>query len=138
MLAIIRALEDWRYYLEGLSKPFDILTDHQNLQYWCTAQNLTRCQVRSSLWLSRFDFVLTHKPGKTNTQADPLSHMPAHEISDSEDNQAQVVLKPEQFQIAADIALSEADLLEQRIRESLERDAEVLKGLEVLKDKGPR
>jgi hypothetical protein len=34
MLAIIRALEDWRHYLEGLPEPFDIITDHHNLQYW--------------------------------------------------------------------------------------------------------
>jgi RNase H-like domain found in reverse transcriptase len=28
MLAIIRALEDWRRYLEGLPQSFDIISDH--------------------------------------------------------------------------------------------------------------
>ena len=42
MLAIIRALEDWQHYLEGLLESFEIVTDHQNLQYWCTTQDLTR------------------------------------------------------------------------------------------------
>jgi hypothetical protein len=33
MLAIIRALEDWRHYLEGTSEPFEIITDHDNLKW---------------------------------------------------------------------------------------------------------
>jgi hypothetical protein len=45
MLAIIRTLEDWRHYLEGLPQPFDIISDHRNLEYWHTAQNLTRRQA---------------------------------------------------------------------------------------------
>ncbi len=28
MLVVVRALEDWRHYLEGLPHPFDIITDH--------------------------------------------------------------------------------------------------------------
>ncbi len=67
MLGIIRALEDWRHYLEGLPSPFEIITDHRNLEYWRTTQNLSRRQARWSLYLSRFDFHLTHKPGKSNT-----------------------------------------------------------------------
>jgi len=42
MLTIICALEDWHHYLEGLPQPFDIISDHQNLEYWWMAQNLTR------------------------------------------------------------------------------------------------
>jgi hypothetical protein len=45
MLAIIRALEDWRHYLKGLPRSFDIISDHRNLEYWRTAQNLTRRQA---------------------------------------------------------------------------------------------
>ena len=41
MLAVIRGLEDWRHYLKGLPEPFTIVTDHCNLEYWRTAQNLT-------------------------------------------------------------------------------------------------
>ena len=46
MLAIADALKDWRYYLEGLPEPFEIVTDHQNLTYWQKAQHLTRRQAR--------------------------------------------------------------------------------------------
>ena len=45
MLAIIRALQAWRQYLEGLPSQFEIQSDHKNLEYWCTAQNLTRRQA---------------------------------------------------------------------------------------------
>src|SRR6266852_2129191 len=96
MLGIIRALEDWHHYLEGLPQPCDIVTDHRNLQYWHTVQDLMRRQARWSLYLSRFNFHLIHKPRSSNTQADPLSRLSTHLVPDSADNLAQVVLRPEQ------------------------------------------
>jgi len=45
MLAIIRALKDWQHYLKGLPQPFDIISDHRNLEYWHTAQDLTHRQA---------------------------------------------------------------------------------------------
>ena len=33
-LAIIKALQHWRHWLEGTKIPIEILTDHQNLQYF--------------------------------------------------------------------------------------------------------
>ena len=38
MLGAIRALEDWRHFLEGI--PFKIVTDHKNIEWWSTARNL--------------------------------------------------------------------------------------------------
>ncbi|EGO04961.1 hypothetical protein SERLA73DRAFT_24707, partial [Serpula lacrymans var. lacrymans S7.3] len=38
MLAIIRALEHWRHYLEGARHQFEIWTDHKNLEYFMTAR----------------------------------------------------------------------------------------------------
>jgi hypothetical protein len=40
MLAIIRGLEEWRYYLEGNRHPVEIWTDHKNLEYFRVAQKL--------------------------------------------------------------------------------------------------
>ena len=37
MLAVIRCLEDWRHYLEGTKKEFEIWTDHKNLQYFMSS-----------------------------------------------------------------------------------------------------
>lgn len=136
MLAIVRALEDWRHYLEGLPESFEIITDHRNLEYWRTAQHLNRRQARWSLWLSRFDFTLTHKPGKTNTQADPLSRLSSHQVTDADDNQGQVVLKPAHF--VRLVSTMTNDELEGRIRDSVQREAEVLVALEALRKDGPR
>ena len=77
MLAIVEALKDWRPFLEGLPTPFDIITNHANLQFWHTAQNLEYHQAQWALYLSCFDLHLQHRLGKANTQADPLSNAPA-------------------------------------------------------------
>lgn len=97
MLAIIEALKDWRHFLEGLPNPFEIITNPSNLQYWRTAQDLSRRQAQWATYLSRFHFHLTHRPGKANTQADPLSRFPTHQVADAEDNRQQMVLRPEFF-----------------------------------------
>jgi len=46
MLAIIRALEDWRHFLEGAHHKFEIWTDHKNLEYFMTAKKLNRRQAQ--------------------------------------------------------------------------------------------
>lgn len=33
LLAIKLALEEWRHWLEGTHHPFQVLTDHRNLEY---------------------------------------------------------------------------------------------------------
>ena len=34
MLGLIRALEDWRHFLEGII--FEVITDHKNIEWWTT------------------------------------------------------------------------------------------------------
>ena len=34
MLGLIRALEDWRHFLEGIE--FEVITDHKNMEWWAT------------------------------------------------------------------------------------------------------
>jgi RNase H-like domain found in reverse transcriptase len=52
LLAIIRALEEWRHYLEGSPHPIEILSDHKNLEVFKEARKLSRRQARWSLYLS--------------------------------------------------------------------------------------
>jgi len=33
LLAIKLALEEWRHWLEGAKHPFEVITDHRNLEY---------------------------------------------------------------------------------------------------------
>jgi len=40
MLAIIRALEEWRHFLEGVTYPVEIWTNHKNLEYFMMAKKL--------------------------------------------------------------------------------------------------
>ena len=41
MLAIIRAIEEWRGKLKSIKDPFTVLTDYKNLQYFMTARRLS-------------------------------------------------------------------------------------------------
>jgi Reverse transcriptase (RNA-dependent DNA polymerase). len=99
LLAIIRGLEEYRHHLEGHPIKVEIWSDHQNLTFFRTAQKLTRRQARWALYLTRFDYVLYHKPGKTMQAEDPLSRRADHEMGIDLDNMNQVLLKPEFFAI---------------------------------------
>jgi hypothetical protein len=127
MLAIIRVLEEYRHYLEGHPDPFEIWTDHQNLTYFRQAQNLSRRQARWSLFLTRFNFLIRHRPRKTMLRADPLSRRSDHEKGVNSDNKGQTLLKPEFFAIKAMLPaheshVSDSELLG-KIKKALEKDS---------------
>ena len=73
MLAIVRALKEWRYFIEGAEHQVEIWTDHKNLEYFMSAKKLNWRQARWLLLLARFDFLLHHHPGKTMGKSDALS-----------------------------------------------------------------
>jgi len=100
MLAIICALEEWRYFLEEATHRVEIWTDHKNLEYFMTAKKLNRCQAQWSLHLTRFDFLLHHRPGRTMGKPDALSRRADHRNGAS-DNENIVLLRPEFLAIRA-------------------------------------
>jgi transposase InsO family protein len=100
MLAIIRALEEWRHLLEGARHKVEVWTDHKNLEYFRTARKLNRRQARWSLLLSRFEYTLHHRPGRTMGKADALSRRADHGDG-SMDNDNVTLLSPELFTIRA-------------------------------------
>lgn len=142
LLAIIRALEEWRHYLEGHPHKFEVWSDHLNLTYFKSAQRLTRRQARWSLYLTRFNFTMCHKPGKTMLTADPLSRRPDHEEGVELDNRDQILLKPEYFTVRAleasqqEIQSGDEDLLRQ-IRQAL-MDDQITKDYQELLKSGPK
>jgi transposase InsO family protein len=75
LLAIVRALKEWRPELEGLqaNDRFEILSDHRALEYFMATKELNSRQARWAEFLSRFHFTLKYRPGKQNTLADALS-----------------------------------------------------------------
>lgn len=73
LLAVVMALEEWRHWLEGAEHPFIVWTDHKNLAYIQTAKRLNSRQARWALFLGRFNFTMTYRPGSRNVKPDALS-----------------------------------------------------------------
>ena len=73
LLAIKLALETWRHHLEGAAHPFQVWTDHKNLEYLRSAKRLNPRQSRWALFFDRFNFKISFRPGKLNVAADALS-----------------------------------------------------------------
>jgi transposase InsO family protein len=97
LLGIIRALREWRQYIQGAQFPVTIFSDHQNLQYWKQPQDLNPRQARWQLDLSNYDINLVHKPGVKMIQSDALSRRPDHIPAEDNDNEQITVLSPELF-----------------------------------------
>ena len=88
LLAIIRALEQWRAELEGLKSKIQIYTDHRALEYFMTKRQLTARQARWADILSRFNFQIIYQPGKQNMKADALTRR-----KEDHDSQRKVILE---------------------------------------------
>jgi len=89
MLAVVRALEEWRAELEGLQDaPFKVYSDHRALEYFMTTKKLSSRQARWAELLSRYYFKLMYRSGKSNERADALSRR-----QDEVDAQGQVAEK---------------------------------------------
>ncbi|CCO34604.1 Retrotransposable element Tf2 155 kDa protein type 1 [Rhizoctonia solani AG-1 IB] len=116
LLAVIRAFEHWRIFLEGTEHPVTVLTDHKNLEYWKSARTFNRCHARWHLILASYNFVIAYRPGKQSQKPDALSRRADHsEIEPS----PQIMLPETQFEeFGAEIA---TPLLEQ-IKEALQDD----------------
>jgi len=137
MLGIIRCLEAWRYFLEGARTKFEIWTDHKNLEYFMSSQNLNHRQVQWALYLSRFDFVLKHIPGSKMGKADRLSKRSNWEKGGEGNNKERTLLKPEWVKSiqVEEVVVEGIDILE-RIRKLEARDDEVVKAVEEMKKAG--
>ncbi|CCO34985.1 Retrotransposable element Tf2 155 kDa protein type 1 [Rhizoctonia solani AG-1 IB] len=116
LLAIIRAFEHWRIFLEGTEHPVTVITDHKNLEYWKSARTFNRRHARWHLILASYNFVIAYRPGKQSQKPDTLSRRADHsEIEPS----PQIMLPETQFEgFGAEIA---TPLLEQ-IKEALQDD----------------
>src|SRR5712691_109846 len=83
----MKALTHWQSYLGCTGMPVNILTDHENLQYWKEPQNLTRRTARLHSNLQEYDYILKYIPGKENVPSDFLLR-PPHADKGDMDNQA--------------------------------------------------
>jgi hypothetical protein len=102
LLAVIRALSEWRHYLDG--RRFTIITDHHSLTYLQTQPKLSKRQVRWITQLADFDFDIVYRPGKDNVVADALSRRPDHRVSDDKEDQSYLAgLNLHQLHIGGDL-----------------------------------
>ncbi|KAL0146490.1 hypothetical protein M9458_058121, partial [Cirrhinus mrigala] len=93
LLAIKLTLEEWRHWLEGVAHQFTIITNHKNLQYLREARCLNPRQARWALFLTRFNFKITYRPGTKNVTADALSR----QFSANSPAEPETVLPPDMF-----------------------------------------
>jgi len=108
LMAIIKALEEWRPECEGAVYPLQLITDHENLEYFMMKKLLNRRQARWSEFLTQYDYEIVYRPGKSNGKADALTRRPG-DLPEGGDKRLksmeQVVLKPhnlpEQLRILA-------------------------------------
>ena len=73
LLAIFEAFKIWRYYLEGLAYPIDVVIDYKNLEYFSNTKVLIRRQVQWSKYLSQFNLVIRFCPGHLGTKPDAFT-----------------------------------------------------------------
>ncbi len=109
LLAIVKALRQWRTYLLGSPHQIKIYTDHSNLQYWKEPRKINQRIAREFQELSEYDFILQHILGTTNTRADVLSRQSNGEEA-KKDNDDVIVLPDEVFASAIYISLNEIDI----------------------------
>ena len=70
--------------------------DHKNLEWFYSSQKLNHQQAQWSLFLSHFNYKLTHKAGVTN-KSNGLSWHPDHKEGVEFDNLGETLLEPKLF-----------------------------------------
>jgi len=112
LLAVVRAFEEWRPELEGAANPIEVLSDHRNLEYFMSKQDLNRPQARWSTFLSCFNYKIQYRPGRLGLKPDALTRC-SEDLTVHGDprlvNQSQTILKWENLStgIQQDIHVSQ-------------------------------
>lgn len=69
LLSVKAALEKWLQWLESATHPFQIITDHKNLEYIKGARRMNPRQARWSLFFTCFSSTVTYRLGTKNHKA---------------------------------------------------------------------
>ena len=131
LLSVIRALTEWRHYLQGSPHKMIIYTNHKNLTYFWKAQNLNQQQARWSLLLSEYNIKLMHLPRSKMILADTLSRRPDMIPDEDHDNEDIILLPNNLF-----INLIDTEL-QRKIANSTDMDIDVANALKSLLGQGP-
>ncbi len=60
LLAIVRAIEENRYYLEGVKHQIIVYSNYQNLIYFTITKDLSQRQARQYKVLLKYDFIIKY------------------------------------------------------------------------------
>ena len=96
LLALVRALKNWRHLLFGAKHQVEVFTDHEGLTKYWHAQKISRRVARYLPVLWEYNILIKHRLGNANKVADALSQPPGTDEG-SEDNQDVVVLPDHLF-----------------------------------------
>jgi len=141
LMAIIKALEEWRPECEGATYPLKLITDHKNREYFMTKKLLNGRQAQWSEFLTWFDYRIVNRPGKSHGKADALTRRPG-DLPEGGDERLkdmeQVVLKshnlPEQLRISPnDLPAQEVPLISDCFAQPCVNDPWVNKILEAIR-----
>jgi len=73
LLAIVKSFKKWQHYLERVTDPVEVYTDHRNLTYFSETKMLFQHLARWSEFLSQFNFVIKFWPGRLGKKPDALT-----------------------------------------------------------------
>jgi hypothetical protein len=104
-LAIIKALQHWRHWLEGTKEPVRIITDHRNLEYFKNPHPLNCRQLRWLEQLTHYNYKIFYRPGDKNSVADALSRKEEHKPSQLDEAVPNTLFDPKRFIEIAVLAL---------------------------------
>jgi hypothetical protein len=114
LLALVKAVEHWRCYLEGSAFPVLLFTDHKGLSWLNTQRELTGRQTRWVERLAELEYKVIHIAGNDNGVADALSRrsdyegVPLVEVA-SEGREANRAVSGESSSPAGGVAASAAE-----------------------------
>ena len=75
LLAIVKVLKTWHYYLEGYKHEIFVLTDYNNLCHFLDIKSLSSWHVWWAQELSKYHFQINQYQNKANKAADTLSRL---------------------------------------------------------------
>jgi hypothetical protein len=91
LLAIVKALCNWRPLLAGSPHDIQVFSDHMNLQYWRDPQKISRQVAHEFLELQEFPIKIHHVKGKSNRRADALSRRPDYDQGEHDNTNVTVL-----------------------------------------------
>jgi hypothetical protein len=96
LLAVLKALQQWRPHVAAMEIPVIILTDHANLTFWKNPKTVNQRVARWFNILQDYNLQIKHVPGKLHAAADMLSR-PSTSDKGENDNWDLMLLPPHLF-----------------------------------------